>query len=256
HSSPPIVCAGFRVPQVLTDHEFCSSRLTAVITSIWVNARNPGSGAPSSSSSARNQSARHVCMPSDAAPAMSVASVSPTKSVADGSTPSASSARSKMAGCGLRQPTSDENTATSRRSATPICSRSRWSRCGGSSAFDTSPTLRPRARRLEQRVRRRREHARRLPSGVLGLEEALELAVGYVDPLVREQPADEARVLDLLERAGNPQERQIGVPEALRQCGNGVAADRAQSRVVAHGEELGLPLPPHERVAPVEENGL
>ena len=97
---------------------------------------------------------------------------------AAGSTPSASSARSKISGCGLRLPTSDEKTAKSSRSAIPIRSRSRWSSQPGSNAFETSPSLSPLVpERVEQRVRVPGEPAGRLPCGVLGLEEAPELVL-------------------------------------------------------------------------------
>ena len=76
------------------------------------------------------------------------------------------------------------------RSAIPICSRSRRSSQAGSNAFETSPSLQAaRAQRVEQRVRRRADHPGRLPGGVLGLEEPIELLVGDLDPEVPEHLA-------------------------------------------------------------------
>jgi len=70
-----------------------------------------------------------------------------------------------------------------------------------------------RLQRLEQRVRRRTERARRLPGRVLGFEEARELLVGDLEPEVGEKLAHEAGILDLLERPGNPEERQVVLPK-------------------------------------------
>ena len=72
------------------------------------------------------------------------------------------------------------------------------------------------AERLEQRVRRRGEHARLPPRGVLRLEEPVELVVVHLDALLAEERAHERVVLDLLERARHPQQREIRIAEAFR----------------------------------------
>src|SRR5215510_13389603 len=64
-----------------------------------------------------------------------------------------------------------------------------------------------RAQRLEHRVGRRPEHARRLPPLVLRLEKPIELRVRDLHAEVPERLADDAQVLDLLERPRNPEQR-------------------------------------------------
>src|SRR5205085_5503246 len=100
-----------------------ANRSTTLSTSICVNARKSGSP-PSGCSSARNQSACTVVIPSSPAPRTSSYSRSPTKIASPGETRSASSARSKISGCGFRFPSPDEKTAKSSRSARPLRSRS------------------------------------------------------------------------------------------------------------------------------------
>jgi hypothetical protein len=58
------------------------------------------------------------------------------------------------------------------------------------------------AKRLEQRGRVRRELPCRLPSAVLGLQKPIQLVLVELDAEVAEQLADEAGVLELLDRAG------------------------------------------------------
>ena len=48
---------------------------------------------------------------------------------------------------------------------------------------------------------------------MLGLEEQAQLLVGDLDPTAAEQLLDEAWILDLLERAGHPEERLVVLPE-------------------------------------------
>ena len=111
---------------------------------------------------------------------MSLASVSPTNSVAPAPTPSASSARWKIAGSGLRAP--DLRREERRRRGARRCRARRdrgASSSGGSKAFETSPSFRPRSRSASSSAwRRRRELARGPPRRVLRFEEALELVVG------------------------------------------------------------------------------
>ena len=60
-------------------------------------------------------------------------------------------------------------------------------------------------------------------------------------PKSREQLADEPGVLDLLDRAGRPEERLVVLAEVLRQRGDVrqlAVADRREARAVAHGHEL------------------
>ena len=86
-------------------------------------------------------------MPSAAAPAMSVASVSPTKSVRSGATPSALERAledRRDRACAARPRTRRRRRRAARRR--PARARSRWRSSGGSNAFETSPSLSPRSR--------------------------------------------------------------------------------------------------------------
>jgi hypothetical protein len=56
-------------------------------------------------------------------------------------------------------------------------------------------------------MRRRSEDTCRRPRLVLGLEETPQLLVAQLEAEVRERLADNARVLDLLERPGHPEQR-------------------------------------------------
>ena len=120
------------------------------------------------------------------------------------------------------------------------------------------PQLQPApAERLEQRVRRPAEDTRRLPRRVLGLEIAVELLVGGVDPEVAEQLAHEPRVLDLLECARLPEHRLVPLAEVrgdLRRLGQAVPPERCEPCAMAGLDELRLVRERHQRVAPVEEN--
>src|SRR6266516_623640 len=116
----------------------------------------------------------------------------------------------------------------------------------------------PSAERFEQRVGRRSERARRLPGGVLGLEEAPELLIRDLDPEVAEQLAHEPRILDLLERARHPEERLVLLAEVRRdraRFGEPVAPERLEPRPVPRLDERLVVAELHQRVSPVEENG-
>jgi hypothetical protein len=112
------------------------------------------------------------------------------------------------------------------------------------------------AQPLQQRMRVRREHARRLPRAVLGLEEGVELLLVHLDLEVMEKPTHELRVLDLLDRPGRPEERLVLFAEVLRQLGLLVLPDRGEPRAVTGRDELGGVHELHQRVAPVEQNRL
>ena len=106
-------------------------------------------------------------------------------------------------------------------------------------------------------MRCRTELARRLPRRVLGFEEPPELLVGDVQSQVAEELADEARVLDLLERPGHPEERLVVLAEIRRhlvRVRHAVAPERLDAGAVTCLEKLRLVGELHERVAPVEED--
>src|SRR5439155_18286278 len=101
--------------------------------------------------------------------------------------------------------------------------------------------------------------ARRRPGIVLGLEEAGELRVRDLDAEVAEKVPDEARILDLLDRARKPEEGQVRLGEVRGErvrLGHAVTADRREPGAMTGLEQRRLPLPAHERVAPVEEDRL
>ena len=160
-----------------------------------------------------------VCMPSAAAPAMSVASVSPTKSVRSGATPSRSSARSKIsrvAACAGRPRRRRRRRRGARRR--PARSRSRCRSSGGSKAFETSPSFSPRPRSDSSSACVVDASWRAgAPGGVLGLEEAVELVVVDLDVELAEQSRAPApgtrspRAMPGLEEAG-----EVDVAEARR----------------------------------------
>jgi hypothetical protein len=112
-------------------------------------------------------------------------------------------------------------------------------------------------KRLEERHRRRSELARRCPGGVLGLEEATELVLGWLEPELAEELAHEARILELLERPGHPEERLVPLPEVRGDRVRGrepVAPDRLEPGPLPRRDELGVVREPHQGVAPVEED--
>ena len=110
------------------------------------------------------------------------------------------------------------------------------------------------AERLEQRVRRRREPARRSPGGMLGLEKAAELVVVHVDAELAEEAAHLARVLDLLDDPGLEEARDVNVAKAVGDTRDKLAPDRGEAGRVPCFEQIGLGRPLHERVAPVEQD--
>ena len=113
--------------------------------------------------------------------------------------------------------------------------------------------------RLEQGVRVAREHARRIPRRVLGLEKAAQLLLVDGDPGVLEHFPDEARVVDLvegsLEESRDRGEPCFRVEEAVI-LGQPLGPDRLEARTLACRDQLHVPRELHQRVAPVEENGL
>src|ERR671925_2033653 len=120
---------------------------------------------------------------------------------------------------------------------------------------DDAESQPPPAQRLEQRVCRRAEYARGRPRRVLGVEEATELLVRDLDPKMIERLAHEARVLDLVERAGHPEERYIALAEVGRvrlELGKAVAFDRFEARARPGFDELLVVPKLHESVAPIE----
>src|SRR5437764_2738878 len=67
--------------------------------------------------------------------------------------------------------------------------------------------------RLEQCGRVRREPSRWVPGSMLGLQETSELLVVHVDPELPEEAAHQARVLDLLDGAGDPEKGFVALAE-------------------------------------------
>jgi Ca2+:H+ antiporter len=115
------------------------------------------------------------------------------------------------------------------------------------------------AERVEKRVRGIAEPAGGVPRRVLRFEEAGEVVVGELDLESREELSHNLRVLDLVERPGHPEERQV----ALAETGGGLVV--AREPVAVQGTEACLPARLHERlvpgeveegVAPVEEHGI
>src|ERR671936_1701701 len=105
----------------------------------------------------------------------------------------------------------------------------------------------------------RREDPRRIPRAVLGLEVPRQLVVVDLDPEVAQQAADEAGVLDLLDRAGYPEERLVVLAEALREgvhLRQPVAPDGGEPGPVAGDDQLRRVRELDQRVAPIEEDRL
>ena len=74
---------------------------------------------------------------------------------------------------------------------------------------------------------------------------------------MREQLADEARVLDLLERSGHPEQRFVLLAEVradLVGAGEVVATESLEACPMRRVHELLVEPELHQRVAPVEEN--
>jgi hypothetical protein len=115
------------------------------------------------------------------------------------------------------------------------------------------------AERVEECVAGRPVLERRFPRGVLGGEEAIDLRVSQLDAELAEELPDHARVLDLLERVGRPEQRQVALPEPRsRHLGRrkAVAADRREPGRPARLEEVLVVGEVEERVAPVEKDGV
>src|SRR6266516_5043853 len=99
------------------------------------------------------------------------------------------------------------------------------------------------------------EEARGVPGLVLGFEEAVELLVSERDAEVAEELADDAGVLDLLDRPRNPEQRLVVLAEVLGDeldVGQVTVADRLEPRSMPGGDEVGVVRELDERVAPVE----
>ncbi len=116
-----------------------------------------------------------------------------------------------------------------------------------------------RSKRVEKRVGGRAQLTRGGPGPVLGGEEARELLVGELDSEVRKRLAHHPWVLDLLERARNPEERHILIAKPRRRLsvgGKPVPVDRRKPGLPAGFEQGFVPREMKERVAPVEEDGF
>ncbi len=120
------------------------------------------------------------------------------------------------------------------------------------------PGLQPAlAQDIEEGVRRVAEEPGGLPGRVLGFEKALELGVVDLGIEASQAVADQLRVLDLLERAGLPEERHVPLPESLgrvRMSGQAAALDRREAGRPPCLEEGVVVFEAKERVAPVEKN--
>src|SRR2546430_421868 len=81
------------------------------------------------------------------------------------------------------------------------------------------PELEPAlAQRLEQRRTVLSELPRRVPGHMLGLEEAVQLLVRDLDAEIAEELTDKFGVLELLDRAGCPEEGLVPLAEVRRQA--------------------------------------
>ena len=108
-------------------------------------------------------------------------------------------------------------------------------------------------------MRGRAEHARGLPGCVLGLEKPRELVVRELSAEVGQRVADHARVLDLLDRAGYPEEWLEVLPEVGADLVGGrevVPLERREPGAEGPVHQLLVELEVHQRVAPVEEDCL
>src|SRR5438876_11737117 len=79
------------------------------------------------------------------------------------------------------------------------------------------------------------------------------------DTEVPEQVANEARVLDLLDRSRDPEDRLVVLAEALGDqpdVGEVAVTDRLEAGAMPRGDKVGVIGELHERVAPVEEDGF
>ena len=113
------------------------------------------------------------------------------------------------------------------RAVMPSRSKSARSSAGGSNAFETIPSFRPRSRSASSSACVvDASSVVRLDGGVLGLDEACDLRLVGLDARIGEHPANEAHVPDLLERARGVEQRQVDLDESRRQLGARVMADR------------------------------
>jgi len=120
------------------------------------------------------------------------------------------------------------------------------------------PGLQPAlAQDIEEGVGRVPEEPRGLPGRMLGFEKALELGAVDLDIEAPQTVADQLRVLDLLKRAGPPEERHVPLAETLgrvRMSGQAVAPGRREAGRPPRLEEGVVVFEAKERVAPVEKN--
>src|SRR5512133_355262 len=101
------------------------------------------------------------------------------------------------------------------------------------------------------------ELSRRIPRRVLGLEKTRQLFVVDLEAEIAEQLPDEPRILELLDRAGGPEERLVALAKVRRQAlhlRQVVAPDRREPRAMAGFDERLVVGEAHQGVAPVEED--
>jgi hypothetical protein len=120
------------------------------------------------------------------------------------------------------------------------------------------PELEPAlAQRLQQGGSVGGELPRRVPRRVLGLEKPRQLLVVDLDSEIPEQLPDKARVLELLDRAGGPEERLVSLAKMRRQgfhLRQVVAPERCEPGAMAGLDERHVVGEAHQGVAPVEED--
>ena len=116
-----------------------------------------------------------------------------------------------------------------------------------------------RAQRVEERVRGVAHAPRGRPRRVLGLEEARQPVLVGLDTELGEQLPDESRVLDLLDRPGREDAREVLLAETrchLAVVGRRIRSERGEPGLPPSVEQLLLEDEVVERVAPVEKHGV
>jgi hypothetical protein len=94
---------------------------------------------------------------------------------------------------------------------------------------------------------------------VLRLEIAHELVVGDLDAEMAQELTHEPGILDLLDRAGRPEEGFVVLAKMLGDhlcLGQFVPAERRQACAVPRFDQIRVVTEVHEGVAPVEEDRL
>ncbi len=221
------------------------TRATTFSTSICVNARKSGSGAPAASSAA-NHSACTVDIPSARRSGDVLAEL-----VADEERLLGRDAelrqrtledrRLGLAGAGLVR---EDRRVDPLRDAQPLELGAQQARRLGPGVRHHGELQAPAPQRLEQRMGRRGELPRRLPDGELRIDEAVELVVGRT----AEQAAQRRPVVG----AGD----ELELAKAHRELAGVVPPDRRETGAMPLGEELVVPFEARERVVPVEKDGL